>query len=74
MKSIHVRDIWFYFLAVFGFSNHLFGDEHAFEKTKHGCQLLKSFLVGLTESYTKVITDEKQLIQRALDLLNDNKM
>jgi len=61
-------------LAIFGFSNHLYGDQYAFEKTQHGCQLLKIFVSDLTDNYTKPITNEKELIQRALSLLNDNTM
>ena len=59
-------------LAIFGFSNHIYGDQHAFEKTRHGCQLLKTLVSDLTDNHTKSITDEKELIRRALGLLNDN--
>ncbi len=44
-------------LALFGFSNHIYGDQYAFGKTRHGCQLLKTFLTDLTDNYTKPITD-----------------
>jgi len=59
-------------LAMFGFSNHIYGDQYAFEKTRYGCQLLKTFVSDLTDNYTKLITDEKKLIQRAFCLLDDN--
>ncbi len=61
------------FLAIFGFSNHIYGDQHAFEKTRRGCQLLTTFISDLTANHTKPITDEKELIQRALGLLDDNQ-
>ncbi len=64
--------ISFYILAIFGFSNHIYSDQHAFRKTHHGCQLLKTLLADLTDNYTKPVTDEKELIQRALGLLDDN--
>ncbi|CAF1171835.1 unnamed protein product [Rotaria sordida] len=60
--------------SIFGFSNHMYGDQYAFEKTRYGCQLLKTFLIDLTNNYTKPITDEKELIHRAFSLLNDNKV
>lgn len=61
-----------FLLAFFGFSNHLYGDEYAFEKTKHGCKLLQAFVSDLTDKHTKPITDEKELIRRALDLLDND--
>jgi hypothetical protein len=64
----------FCILAIFGFSNHLYGDQYAFEKTQHGCQLLKGLISDLTVNHTKPITDEKELIQRTLSLLNDQKV
>ncbi|CAF3408139.1 unnamed protein product [Rotaria sp. Silwood1] len=60
--------------SVFGFSNHIYGDQYAFEKTRYGCQLFKTFLANLTDNYTKPITDEKALIHQTFDLLNDNKI
>ena len=61
-------------LALFGFSNHIYGDQHAFGKTRHGCQLLKTHLADLTDNFTKPITDEKELIRRVFCLLDDNTM
>ncbi|CAF1573141.1 unnamed protein product, partial [Adineta ricciae] len=58
--------------TIFGFSNHIYGDEHAFEKTRHGCNLLKKHLAELTDNYTKPITDESDLIRRLFSLLNDS--
>ncbi|CAF2864389.1 unnamed protein product [Rotaria sp. Silwood2] len=60
--------------SLFGFSNHIYGDQYAFEKTRYGCQLFKAFLTDLTDNYKKPITDEKELIHRAFGLLNDNKV
>lgn len=60
-------------LAIFGFSNHVYGEQYAFEKTRHGCQLLQTILTELTENYTKPISDEKALIRRTLSLLHDEK-
>jgi hypothetical protein len=61
-----------FIIALFGFSNHIYGEQYAFEKTRHGCQLLKTFLADLTENYTKPITDEKELIQRVFCILSDS--
>ena len=61
-------------LAIFGFSNHRYGDQYAFNKTHHGCQLLKTLLTDLTANYTKPITDEKELTRRAFCLLSDSTM
>ncbi len=61
-------------LAIFGFSNHLYGDQYAFEKTKYGCQLLKTLISELTVNHTKLITDETELIRRTLSLLDDSKV
>ncbi|CAF3885766.1 unnamed protein product, partial [Rotaria magnacalcarata] len=55
----------------FGFSNHIYGDENAFGKTRLGCQLFKTLLHDLTDNYKKTITDEKELIRRAFSLLSD---
>lgn len=62
-----------FLLAIFGFSNHVYGDEYAFEKTRYGCRLLQTMLAQLTENYTKPISDEKELIRQTLSLLNDEK-
>jgi hypothetical protein len=63
-----------FLLEIFGFSNHIYGDQYAFEKTRHGCQLLKTFVSDLTDNHTKRITDEKELIRRAFCLLDDSTM
>ena len=70
--SIQLNELPLYLLAVFGFSNHIYGDQYAFEKTRRGCQLLKTALADLTDNYTKPITDEAELIRRAFGVLNDN--
>ena len=59
------------FVAIFGFSNHLYGEQYAFEKTRLGCRLLEKIMVDLTDNYRKMITDEKELIRQTLSLLND---
>ncbi len=74
MFLIDEMKYFLFILAIFGFSNHVYDDKNAFEKTRHGCQLLKTFLIDLTDNYTKPITDEKELIHRALGLLSDNKV
>ncbi len=61
-------------LAIFGISNHPFGEEYEFEKTRYGCQILKTILTDLTDNHTRSITDEKELIRRVFDLLSDNTM
>jgi hypothetical protein len=59
-----------FILAIFGISNHPFGEEYEFEKTRYGCQIL----IDLTDNHTRSITDEKELIRRVFDLLSDNTM
>lgn len=66
-----MRFFSFVSLAIFGFSNHVYGEEYAFEKTRHGCRLLEKILVDLTDNYRKTIIDEKELIRQTLSLLND---
>ena len=63
----------FFILAIFGFSNHVYSDQFAFEKTQYGCQLLKTLISDLTANHTKSITDEQELIRQTLALLNDTK-
>lgn len=72
--DLMLEDVILLLLAPFGFSNHIYGDENAFEKTRHGCQLFEAFLKDLTNNYTKPITDESSLINRALSLLSDSTM
>jgi len=61
-------------LAIFGISNHPFGEEYDFEKTRYGCQILKTIFADLTDNHTRPITDEKELIRRVFDLLSNNTM
>jgi hypothetical protein len=61
-------------VAIFGISNHPFGEQYEFEKTRYGCQILKTIFADLTDNYTRPITDEKELIRRVWDLLSDNTM
>jgi F0F1-type ATP synthase membrane subunit a len=60
--------------AMFGISNHVYGDENAFQKTKYGCQLFDKILLDMSNNRTKSITDEQQLIARLFNLLNDSTM
>ncbi|CAF1236440.1 unnamed protein product [Rotaria sordida] len=58
--------------SLFGLSNHPFGEQHEFEKTRYGCQLLKTILADLSDNHTRPIIDEKELIRHMFDLLSDN--
>lgn len=62
------------FSAFFGFSNHLYGDEFAFEKTQRGCEMLEKILRESSNNFSQTISDENQLIERLFDLLNDHTM
>ncbi|CAF1317355.1 unnamed protein product, partial [Didymodactylos carnosus] len=55
----------------FVLSNHQYGNEYEFCKTQHGCQLLDNTLKELTNNYKTKITDEKQLVDRLMMVLND---
>ncbi|CAF1247363.1 unnamed protein product, partial [Didymodactylos carnosus] len=55
----------------FVLSNHQYGNEYEFCKTQHGCQLLDNTLKELTNNYKTKITDEKQLVDRLMMILND---
>ena len=61
-------------LAIFGISNHPYGEEYDFEKTRYGCEIFKTILADLTDNYTKPITDEKELIRRGFHLLRDSTL
>jgi hypothetical protein len=72
---IHIECIaCYYILAIFGISNHPFGEQYEFEKTRHERQMLKTVFADLTDNHTRSITDEKKLIQRVFNLLSDNTM